>query len=526
MSEQTNQNINNENEDKVNSSTKENSSNGKSNINDDQNGKKENKKDNSQFHYILFHDFSKDKKKNENSKNSGTIQSIVINKNLRISLAKIKNQMRGLSNKSKNIYYRKSLTKGNCSLNSNLLSKKNMTTSQSLVNTKMDTNYDYDSDNKQNYNILNYFDNSDKFSILEKKNYFIDVSLKEYLQNEAKNIRSARHNYENKENINNNENNSIKKDDKKENCIQKVVDLRLNSEVIPYTQKQKTQRSDNHKKQEIKNKHKSLIRAKFKSLDSKGSNFKKCKSNKNNFNYNINTKHNSNNQKSLIKKSYSLLSSEGNFLKKPKFIEEEKNNSRKLNQTKNFYNNISKIDYISFREKKIINENPKTSKIKERNIFKNKNNKKIPCKLFKKDTNNIIISSSRIASLINSMGIKNSSRSKNKNKKMNKTTRNISIDLDICENLNSYKNETINMNAIIKSNNLADLCKTDDSKETNCKKSKKKIFEFKKRDNKKKLINSNENGNEINPLLSIKMDFKNLLEKQNDDKAKEEKKDQ
>ena len=208
MSEQINQNLNNEKEDKVNSS-KENYSNGKSNINDGQREKKENKNDYSQNYYIFFHNFSKDRKKNENSKNSGTIQSIVINKNLRISLSKIKNQLRELPNKSKKVYYRKSLTKGNYSLNSNILSKKNMTTSQSLVNTNMDTNYDYDSDNKQNYNILNFMDNLDKFSILEKKNYFIDISLKEYLQNETKNILSARHNYENKENINNNEKNSI-----------------------------------------------------------------------------------------------------------------------------------------------------------------------------------------------------------------------------------------------------------------------------------------------------------------------------
>ena len=168
MSEQTNQNLNNEKENKVNSS-KENYSNGKSNINDDQNEKKENKKDDSQAHYILFHNFSKDKKKNENSKNSGTIQSIVINKNLRITLSKIKNKMKGLSNNSKNIYYRKSLTKENYSLNPNISSKKNMTNSQSLVNTNMDTNYDYDNENKQNYNILNFLDSSDKFSILKKK---------------------------------------------------------------------------------------------------------------------------------------------------------------------------------------------------------------------------------------------------------------------------------------------------------------------------------------------------------------------
>ena len=524
MSEQINQNLNNEKEDKVNSS-KENYSNGKSNINDGQREKKENKNDYSQNYYIFFHNFSKDRKKNENSKNSGTIQSIVINKNLRITLSKIKNQIRGLPNNSKNIYYRKSLTKGNYSLNSNILSKKNMTTSQSLVNTNMDTNYDYDSDNKQNYNILNFMDNLDKFSILEKKNYFIDVSFKEYLQNETKNILSARHNYENKENINNNENNSIKKDDKKENKIQKIVDLRLNSEVIPYIQKQKTQRFETHKKQDLKNKHKSSIRAKFKSFDSKGSKFKNNKSFKTNPNH-INPGYNNKN-KLLIAKSYSLLSSEGNFSTKPKkktFIEEEKNNSRNLNKIKNYYNKISKIDYISFREKKIIDNNSKTSKIKEKNILKNKENKRIPCKLLKKDSYNII-SSARIASLIKSIGIKRNSRSKNKDK--NKTARNISIDLDICENLNSYKNETINMNAIIKNNNLADLCKTDDSKETESKKKKKKIFGFKKRENKKKKSFINESGNENSPLLSIKIDFKNLKENQNDKITKDkENKDQ
>jgi hypothetical protein len=129
----------------------------------------------------------------------------------------------------------------------------------------------------------------------------------------------------------------------------------LNSEVIPYIQKQKTQKFEIHKKQEIKNKHKSSIRTKFKSCHSKDSTIKKYKSNKTNPSYNINTGHN-NNQKFLITKSYSLLSSEGNLTKKPKkksIIEEEKNNSRKLNQANNFYNNISKIDYISFREKKI-----------------------------------------------------------------------------------------------------------------------------------------------------------------------------
>jgi hypothetical protein len=62
MSKQTKQNLNNEKEDKVNSS-KENCSKGKSNINGNQNEKKENKKDDIQVHYILLHNFSKDKKK-------------------------------------------------------------------------------------------------------------------------------------------------------------------------------------------------------------------------------------------------------------------------------------------------------------------------------------------------------------------------------------------------------------------------------------------------------------------------------
>ena len=528
MSEQTNQNLKNEKEDKVNSS-KENYSNGKSNVNDEQSEKKEKKKDDRQVHFILFHNFSKDTKKKENSKNAGTIKSIVINKNLRIILSKNKNQMKGLSNNSKNIYYRKSLTKENYSSNPNISSKKNMTNSQSLVNTNMDTNYDYDNDNKKNYNILNFLDSSDKFSILKKKNYFIDISLKEYLQNETKNILSARHNYENKENINYKENNTIIKDDKKENHIQKIEYLRLNSEVIPYIQKQKTQRFEIHKKQEIKNKHKSSIRTKFKSFNSNNSNIKKYKSNKTNPNYKINTGNNNKNQKLLKTKSYSLLSSEGNFSTKQKkklILEEEKNNSRKLNQAKNFYNNISKIDYISFREKKIIDNNPKTSKIKERNIFKKKENKRIPCKLLKKDSNNII-PSERIASLIKSIGIKSYSRSKskskNKNKTLSKTTRNISIDLDICENLNSIKNETLNMNAIIKNNNLADLCKTGDSKEKDSTKKKKKIFEFKKSDNKKMKNGINGNDNEKSPLLSIKIDFKNLMEKQNDKLSKDKK---
>ena len=66
-----------------------------------------------------------------------------------------------------------------------------------------------------------------KLSIIQKYalELNIDISLKEYLQNETKNILSARHNCESKENINNNENIPIKKDDKKENKIQKIVDL-------------------------------------------------------------------------------------------------------------------------------------------------------------------------------------------------------------------------------------------------------------------------------------------------------------
>ena len=83
------------------------------------------------------------------------------------------------------------------------------------------------------------------------------------------------------------------------------------------------------------------------------------------------------------------------------------------------------------------------------------------------------------------------------------------------------------MNAIIKNNNLADLCKTDDSKETESKKKKKKIFEFKKRENKNKKNSINESGNENSPLLSIKIDFKNLKENQDDKITKDkENKDQ
>ena len=459
------------------------------------------------------------------------LESNDINKNLGISLSKIKNQIRGLSNNSKYIYYRKSLKKGNRSLNSHILSKKNMTTTcQSLVNTNMETNYDYDSDNKQNYNILNFLDSSDKFSILEKKNYFIDISLKEYLQNETKNIRSAHNICENKENINNNENNSNKKYDLKENHIQKIKELRLNSEVIPYIQKQKTQRFEIHNKKELKIRHKSSIRTKFKSCDSKGSYLKINKSSRTNPNYHINTEHNNSNQKLLTTKSYSLLSSEGNFSSKPRkkaFIEEEKNNSRRLNQTKNYYNINSKIDYISFREKKVMNNNQKRSKNKERIILKNKNmeNKRVPCKLIKKDFNNII-SSARIASLIKSIRMKSNSRSKSKskNKSKNKITRNISVDSDICENLNSFKNETTNMNAVIKNNNLADLCKTDNSKETDIKITKKKIFEFKKRESKTKKSNDNEYGNEKSPLLNIKIDYKSLMNLQNEKLSKDKEK--
>jgi len=61
-------------------------------------------------------------------------------------------------------------------------------------------------------------------------------------------------------------------------------------------------------------------------------------------------------------------------------------------------------------------------------------------------------------------------------------------------------------------------------KKLTAKKRKRKYLNFKKRENKKI---KNGNGNEKSPLLSIKIDFKNLMEKQNDNKAKDiEKKDQ
>ena len=147
-------------------------------------------------HNILFHHYSKEKKTGENnSKNSGRIQSIIINTNLK-SLNKEKKLKRTLSNNSHGIYHKKKLIKSKRIINSKKLTKKNQNISQSSIIANYETNYDYDLENNynneiSNYNYINFSDNSEKLNLFERKNYLTDITLKDYLNKEIKSLVSS-----------------------------------------------------------------------------------------------------------------------------------------------------------------------------------------------------------------------------------------------------------------------------------------------------------------------------------------------
>ena len=118
-------------------------------------------------------------------------------------------------------------------------------------------------------------------------------------------------------------------------------------------------------------------------------------------------------------KSYNHLSSNGNFTtvntKRKSFKKEEidvnKKNYNIFLNTQNFYND-SKIDYISFRKNNFNNNKMKKN---NKNLLKPKQDKRIPCKLIKKDLS-IITSTSKLP-LVNN---KSNSFSKKNNSFENK----------------------------------------------------------------------------------------------------------
>ena len=385
-------------------------------------------------HNILFHHFSKDKKINK--KNSGKIQSIIINTNLR-TLNKDKIVTKESSNKLNPniIYYKKNLIKSKSTINTHRQSKKNYNTSQSSIIANYDTNYDYDFDND---NYINFNDNSEKFNLLEKKNCFTDISLKEYLFKETKPLKTAFNYFEN------NKNEKIK--EKKED-----------------ESKDKLIQTDNFdiKKLNKKNRANSIIDIKIQEFKNRKRKYSFCKTNKNsginnkcsdkikynNISYTNRYKMEKNKFKStignnnihlkkyLLSKSCNYLSSNGNFTianeKRRSFFqkEEEKNNyfkRKKLNifiNTQNFYND-SKIDYISFRKNNLNSSNKLFSKQKNKHFLKHKEKKRIPCKLIKKD---LIINTSTskipLTKKLDSISRRNLSMEpvKNKNNKFKKS---------------------------------------------------------------------------------------------------------
>lgn len=533
-----------------------------------------------QNHNILFSHYSKDK---DNKSNSGSIQSIVINTNLKSSTIKDNNnsninsnRTRSLSNNSKLIYHKKSLQRAkkinnnnnNNNINPNIYHKKNNNTSQSTINANFETNYDYDCENNitnnniinnpninsntssNNNNIFNYINltnNSDKFNLLEKQNNFTDISLKEYLRNETKSIRTMIIYSENKPN---NENNNVDKDIKAENkdksnedkSIQVIqsLDLKQNSDPdiksYTYSDKQKTEREDiviNNQKEKKNaydvskyntNINSNKVRPKTKSFDNKGDRSYSSYANKykaKKYKVKIGNQY----HKLLSGKSFSFLSSTGNFATKPKKIplnEEEKNNKNNKNKlnifinTQNFYND-SKIDYTSFRKKTLYStnmNNPRTTKNLNRNVLKHKEEKKAPCKLIKKELINT--TTPHMASLINSIRVKSKSKSK--------STRNMSESGGSVAggNLLSEKNKKNASNNIKRENYdtynsiNSKLLKKNNSEEKSDKseKNKKKIFQFKKRENKRQKQNKNE-CDKSGPLFTVKIDYKDLLNDKN-----------
>ena len=487
------------------------------------------------------------------------------------------NRIRSLSNNSKLIYHKKSLQKAkkinnnsnNNNINPNIYHKKNNNTSQSTINANFETNYDYDCENNitntnitnnpnvnsnasanNNNNIFNYINftnNSDKFNLLEKQNNFTDISLKEFLSNETKSIRTMIIYSENKPN---NENNTVDKDIKAENKdsesedknIQVIQSLDLKRNTNPdiksysYSNKQKTERDDilikNQKEKKNAydfsnnntNVNSNKIRPKTKSFDSKGDRSYSSYANKyktKKYKVKIGNQY----HKLLSGKSFSFLSSTGNFVTKPKKMslnEEEKNNKNNKNKinifinTQNFYND-SKIDYTSFRKKTLYSNNmnnPRTTKNLNRNVLKHKEEKKAPCKLIKKE---LINTNTPIeATLINSIRVKSKSKSK--------STRNLSESGGSVAggNLLSEKNKKMTSNNIKRENYdtynsiTPKLLKENYSEEKSNKseKNNKRIFQFKKRENKKQKHKLNE-CDKSGPLFTVKIDYKDLVNDKN-----------
>ena len=535
-----------------------------------------------QNHNILFSHYSKDK---DNKSNSGSIQSIVISTNLKSSSIKDNsntksNRTRSLSNNSKLIYHKKSLQKvkkinnnnNNSNINQNIYHKKNNNISQSTINANFETNYDYDcennitntntnitnnpninsntsSNNNNIFNYINFTNNSDKFNLLEKQNNFTDISLKEFLSNETKSIRTMLIYSENKpNNENNNVNKDIKPENKESNNEDKIIqviqslDLKANTnpdiKLYTYSDKQKTERDDiviNNQKEKKNaydaskyntNINSNKVRSKTKSFDNKGNRSYSSYANKykaKKYKVKIGNQY----HQLLSGKSFSFLSSTGNFVTKPIKIplnEEEKNNKNNKNKlnifinTQNFYND-SKIDYTSFRKKTLYSNNmnnPRTTKNLNRNVFKHKEEKKAPCKLIKKELINT--NTPHMTSLVNSIRVKSKSKSKSK------STRNMSESGGSVAggNLLSEKNKKVTSNnikrekydtynsinsKILKKNNLEE--KSDKSE-----KNKKKIFQFKKRENKSQKQNKNE-CDKSGPLFTVKIDYKDLVNDKN-----------
>ena len=408
----------------------------------------------SQNHNILFHHYSKEKKLDENNKkNLGRIQSIIINTNLKI-FNKEKNIIRNLPNNSELIYYKKHLKKAKSTINSNRAANKYNNTSQSSIIANYETNYDYDYDyiydnNNENFNYLNCNENHNNkklnLNILEKNNnYYNDISLKEYLYNETKTLRTAFNYFE--KNEQNKKGGKNIEDKKIFNINIAKPHIKISSDNITFTHSQNTDRKEKILKKlenkkikgkyscsnlQINSKINNKIRGKNKSLENINSYSNRYKMKKIKYKLDISnnnkTKNNylSNNYiKLLTAKNYNNLSSNGNFTtvntKRKTFIEEEKNNfkRKKYNiyiNTQNFYDN-SKIDYISFRKNNINNN---ILKQKNKNILKHKQDKRIPCKLIKKDLN-IITSTSK--SSLNAGNKLISPSNKNNDKKINKKT--------------------------------------------------------------------------------------------------------
>ena len=176
--------------------------------------------------------------------------------------------------------------------------------------------------------------------------------------------------------------------------------------------------------------------------------------------------------KLLTTKSYNQLSSNGNFTvvntRRKSFKKEELNlNKSKYNnflKTQNFYND-SKIDYISFRK------NNQKIKSNNKNILKEKKDKRIPCKLVKKDLN-IITSTSKfplITNKSNSFSKNDNNVDNNKNNKKYKAVSEPKID----------KNININNNFTKKSLSLRNKKTYKSNYKNKIESNKKKIFEFK-----------------------------------------------